>query len=81
MSEPQPEIIPLEPGARRLGQTESAELHETIHAVPCPDCGAAVDQYCHREGVGGRRYETRLAHPRRIRDAAAKRAQEANAGE
>lgn len=80
MSEPQPEIIRLQPGERRLGQNEAAELHETIHAVPCQDCGAPVGDYCRRVGVDGRLYETRLAHPRRIRDAAAKRAQEANAG-
>ena len=72
------EIIRLRPGARRLGQNEAAELQATINAVACPDCEAPIGEHCTRIGVDGHRYETRLAHPHRIRDAAAKRAQEAN---
>ncbi|MGW0052072.1 zinc finger domain-containing protein [Nocardia nova] len=62
-----PKVIPLARGERRLGQNETADLHAAITSVECPDCGAPVEAPCQRTGVDGRLYETRLAHPRRIR--------------
>lgn len=60
------DIIRLEPGERRLGQNEAAELQAAIAAVECPHCGAGIGEHCHRPAADGKRYETRLAHPSRI---------------
>ncbi|MFI5542001.1 hypothetical protein ACIA5H_37125 [Nocardia sp. NPDC051900] len=83
MTDPQPtQIIRLRPGERRLGQNEAAEQQHAYATAPCPPpdeggCGAAIGEPCMRTAVDGTRYETRLAHPKRIR--AAVRQQEASA--
>ncbi|KZM70774.1 hypothetical protein [Nocardia terpenica] len=74
-------IIRLQPGERRLGQNEAAEQQLAYATVPCPEseCAALVGDPCNRLMPDGRRYETHLAHPRRIKVAITQRAGEARA--
>ncbi|MEV6258052.1 hypothetical protein AB0L97_32835 [Nocardia sp. NPDC051911] len=77
------DIVRLRPGERGLGQNEAAALQHAYATAPCPPpeeggCGAEIGEPCTRTTLNGTRYETRLAHPKRIRAAVR---QEASADE